>query len=140
MKKIFFLSLLFMTIAATVFCQPKHTFEIKGGNFLYDGKPIQIHSGEMHFARIPKAYWRQRLKMMKAMGLNTVATYVFWNYHETSPGVWDFKSESRDIAEFIKLAGDEGLVRDFQALDRIKDGLLLYRDLRTDSLGSAVFS
>lgn len=77
---------------------------------MYDGKPIQIHSGEMHFARVPKAYWRQSLQMMKAMGLNTVATYVFWNYHETSPGVWDFKTDSRNIAEFIKIAGEEGLM------------------------------
>ena len=89
--------------------QPKHTFEIKSGNFLYDGNPIQIHSGEMHFARVPKAYWRQRLQMMKAMGLNTVATYVFWNYQETSPGVWDFKTDSRNIAEFIKTAQEVGL-------------------------------
>src|SRR6218665_422176 len=75
----------------------KHRFEIKEGNFLYDGKSVQIHSGEMHFARVPRPYWEHRLKMMKAMGLNTVCTYVFWNYHETSPGVWDFKTENRDI-------------------------------------------
>ncbi len=109
MKK-FSLFVLMSIIMFNCFGQPKHTFEIKGGNFLYDGKPIQIHSGEMHFARVPKAYWRQRLQMMKAMGLNTVATYVFWNYQETSPGVWDFKTESRNIAEFIKTAQDEGLM------------------------------
>ncbi|MEO8961211.1 MAG: beta-galactosidase [Ginsengibacter sp.] len=110
MKKSFVLFLMFMMVAAATFCQPKHRFEIKGGHFLFDGKPVQIHSGEMHFARVPKAYWRQRLQMLKAMGLNTVATYVFWNYHETSPGTWDFKSENRDIASFIKLAGEEGLM------------------------------
>ena len=90
--------------------QSKHTFDVKDGQFLYDQKPIQIHSGEMHFARIPREYWQHRLKMMKAMGLNTVATYVFWNYHETAPGVWDFKSESRNIREFIQLAQKEGLM------------------------------
>jgi len=90
--------------------QSKHTFEIKEGQFVYDQKPIQIHSGEMHFARVPREYWQHRLKMMKAMGLNTVATYVFWNYHETAPGVWDFKSESRNIREFIQLAQKEGLM------------------------------
>jgi beta-galactosidase len=109
MKGFFFL-FFFASVINISFAQQKHTFEIKDGNFLYDGKPIQIHSGEMHFARVPKAYWRQRLQMMKAMGLNTVATYVFWNYHETSPGVWDFKSDSRNIAEFIKIAGEEGLM------------------------------
>ena len=90
--------------------QAKHTFEIKDGHFVYDQQPIQIHSGEMHFARIPKEYWQHRLRMMKAMGLNTVATYVFWNYHETAPGVWDFKSESRNIREYIQLAQKEGLM------------------------------
>lgn len=90
--------------------EAKHTFAIANGNFLYDGKTVQIHSGEMHFARVPAPYWRHRLKMMKAMGLNAVATYVFWNYHETAPGVWDFKTENRNIAEFIKIAGEEGLM------------------------------
>lgn len=87
-----------------------HSFEVKGGEFVYDGKPVKIHSGEMHFARIPKEYWRHRLQMLKAMGMNTVATYVFWNYHEVAPGVWDFKSESRNIREFIKTAQDVGLM------------------------------
>jgi beta-galactosidase len=110
MKKIILFPFFLLTLIATTFGQQKHTFEIKGGNFLYDGKPIQIHSGEMHFARVPKAYWRQRLQMMKAMGLNTVATYVFWNYQEPSPGVWDFKTDSRNIAEFVKIAGEEGMM------------------------------
>jgi beta-galactosidase len=110
MKKIILFLPLLMTLMIASFAQQKHTFEIKSGSFLYDGKPVQIHSGEMHFARVPKAYWKQRLQMIKAMGLNTVCTYVFWNYHETAPGVWDFKTESRDIAAFIKLAGEEGLM------------------------------
>ena len=109
MKKATLFLFLLITITAS-FAQQKHTFEIKDGNFLYDGKPIQIHSGEMHFARVPRAYWKQRLQMIKAMGLNTVATYIFWNYHETSPGVWDFKTGNKNIAEFIKLAGEEGLM------------------------------
>ena len=108
MKKLL-LFVLMIIVMQNSFAQSKHTFEIKGGNFLYDGKPTQIHSGEMHFARVPKAYWRQRLQMMKAMGLNTVASYVFWNYHETSPGVWDFKTDNRNISEFIKTAQEVGL-------------------------------
>lgn len=87
----------------------RHTFEIKAGSFLYDGKPIQIHSGEMHFARVPEAYWRHRLQMLKAMGLNAVATYVFWNYHHPSPSVWDFSSGNKNIAGFIRTAQQEGL-------------------------------
>ncbi|MCX2475309.1 beta-galactosidase [Pedobacter sp. MC2016-05] len=87
----------------------KQTFTIAEGNFNLDGKPFKIHSGEMHYSRIPKPYWRHRLKMMKAMGLNAVATYVFWNYHETTPGVWDFSSDNRDVSEYIKIAQEEGL-------------------------------
>ena len=110
MKKIILLPFYILIFATTTFAQQKHTFEIKDGNFFYDGKPIQIHSGEMHFARVPKAYWKQRLEMIKAMGLNTVATYVFWNYQETAPGVWDFKTDNRNIAEFVKTAQEVGLL------------------------------
>lgn len=88
--------------------QNKHTFEIKQGNFLYDGKAIQIHSGEMHYSRIPHQYWRHRMQMLKAMGLNSVATYVFWNHHEISPEQWDFEGD-KNLAEYIKIAGEEGL-------------------------------
>lgn len=88
----------------------KHSFAIANGNFLYDGKPIQIHSGEMHYARVPAPYWRHRLRMMKAMGLNAVATYVFWNHHEVAPGVWDWKSGNRNLRTFVKTAGEEGMM------------------------------
>ncbi|QPH41512.1 glycoside hydrolase family 35 protein [Pedobacter endophyticus] len=103
---------LLLAFASTANAQTKtskHTFAIADGNFLLDGNPIQIHSGEMHYSRIPKPYWRHRLKMMKAMGLNAVATYVFWNYHEVAPGVWDFKSGNKDVAEYIRIAQEEGL-------------------------------
>jgi len=86
----------------------QHTFKISRGNFLLDDKPFQIISGEMHFARIPRECWRDRLHMAKAMGLNTVATYVFWNYHETEKGKYNFK-DNADIAEFCRLAQEEGL-------------------------------
>ncbi|HSV09673.1 MAG TPA: beta-galactosidase, partial [Hanamia sp.] len=69
MKKIILLPFFLLILIMATFAQQKHTFEIKNGNFVYDGKPIQIHSGEMHFARVPKAYWKQRLEMIKAMGL-----------------------------------------------------------------------
>lgn len=79
-----------------------------GGQFVLDGKPIQIISGEMHYARIPRADWRARMRMARAMGLNTISTYVFWNLHETTPGHYDFSGE-RDIAEYIRIAQQEGL-------------------------------
>jgi beta-galactosidase len=110
MKKGIILVFLITSILSFADAQPKHAFAINEGEFLYDGKPFKIYSGEMHYARIPHEYWRHRLQMIKAMGLNSVATYVFWNFHETAPGVWDFTSGDRNIREFIKLAGEEGLM------------------------------
>jgi beta-galactosidase len=85
-----------------------HTFGIQGDQFVLDGKPFQIISGEMHYARIPKEYGRDRLRKARAMGLNTISTYVFWNAHESTPGVYDF-SGSLDPAAFIRMAQEEGL-------------------------------
>lgn len=85
------------------------TFEIKDGHFLLDGKPYRIYGGEMHYARIPREYWRHRIQMAHAMGCNTLSIYVFWNYHETDPGVWDWKSDNHDLRAFIELAKEEGM-------------------------------
>jgi beta-galactosidase len=74
-----------------------------------NGKATPIYSGEMHYSRIPHEYWRHRLQMMKGMGLNTVATYVFWNWHETEPGKWDFEGD-KNLAEYIKIAGEEDMM------------------------------
>lgn len=106
MKKIFFLfAALFLT--SNLDAQQKHIFSLGTKDFLLDGKPFQIISGEMHPARIPKEYWRHRIQMAKAMGCNTIAVYIFWNYLETQEGVWDFKSENRNIAEFIRICQQE---------------------------------
>lgn len=85
-----------------------HTFTVSNGRFLLDGKPYQIISGEMHYPRIPRAYWRDRLRKARAMGLNTITTYAFWNVHEPQPGVYDFQGQN-DIAEFLREAQEEGL-------------------------------
>lgn len=89
-------------------CQQKHTFALGDNAFLLGGKPFQIISGEMHYTRIPREAWRARMKMAKAMGLNTISTYVFWNAQEPQKGVFDF-SGNEDIAAFIKDAQEEGL-------------------------------
>jgi beta-galactosidase len=102
--------LLFIISQVDLFSQQAiHSFAVGDKEFLLDGKPFQIIAGEMHFARIPRPYWRHRLQMARAMGLNTIATYVFWNYHEPLPGKFDFSSENRDIASFITMAKEEGL-------------------------------
>ncbi len=86
----------------------KHTFSIEGEHFKIDGKPIIILSGEVHYPRTPKAYWRDRLKKAKAMGLNTICTYTFWNRHEPSPGKWNFEGDD-DLIAFVKMCQEEGL-------------------------------
>lgn len=85
-----------------------HTFELGDSTFLLDGKPFQMISGELHYPRILKEAWRHRMQMAKAMGLNTIGTYVFWNLHEPEKGVYDFKGNN-DIAEFVRIAREEGL-------------------------------
>jgi beta-galactosidase len=86
----------------------QHTFTLSDSAFVLDGKPFQMISGEMHYPRVPREAWRARMKMAKAMGLNTIGTYVFWNLHEPQKGKFDF-SGNNDVAEFVKIAREEGL-------------------------------
>ncbi len=83
-------------------------FVVSGDHFQLDGKPFQIISGAIHYQRIPRAYWRDRLKKARAMGLNTVETYTFWNLHEPMRGHFDFTGQN-DVAEFVREAKEEGL-------------------------------
>ncbi|HEY5345529.1 MAG TPA: beta-galactosidase [Verrucomicrobiae bacterium] len=87
---------------------PTHTFAIGTNDFLLDGARFQIRCGEIHAARVPKEYWRQRLQMAKAMGLNTVCAYLFWNLHEPKPGEFNWSGQADD-AEFCRIAQEEGL-------------------------------
>lgn len=108
-RKLSMLALLILGLLPLSNFAQKGKFTISDGEFRRNGEAFQVHSGEMHYPRIPKEYWKQRFQMMRAMGLNTVATYVFWNYHETAPGVWDFKTGNKNLREYIKTAGEEGL-------------------------------
>ncbi|ASK32800.1 beta-galactosidase [Chryseobacterium sp. T16E-39] len=97
-----------LCVTSTFAQQPNKSFEIRDGHFWLNGNQFSIYSGEMHYPRVPMQYWRHRLEMMKAMGLNTVTTYVFWNYHEESPGKWNFSGE-KDLKKFIRTAQEVGL-------------------------------
>jgi beta-galactosidase len=108
-KKILCLGFVFHFLSISYLGAQNHRFALGKTDFLLDGKPFQIISGEMHPARIPKEYWRHRIQMAKAMGCNTIAVYVFWNYHEQKQGVFDFRQGNHNIAEFIKLCQEEGL-------------------------------
>ncbi len=81
---------------------------ISGTQFMRDGKPYEILSGEIHYARVPRDYWRDRLRKIRAMGLNTIQVYAFWNAHEPKPGVFDFTG-NLDVAEFLRTAREEKL-------------------------------
>lgn len=83
-------------------------FAIRGDDFVLDGEPIHLMAGEMHYPRIPRELWRDRLRKLKSLGLNTLCTYVFWNAHEKRPGQYDFTG-NLDLAAWLKLAQDEGL-------------------------------
>ena len=79
-----------------------------GREFMLDGKPFQIRSAEIHPQRVPREYWRHRILTAKAMGLNTIAFYTFWNQLEQADGSWDFSGRN-DIAAFIDLCQEEGM-------------------------------
>ncbi len=85
-----------------------HNFTMNEDNFLMDGKPVKVISGEIHYTRVPRIHWKDRLQRMKAMGINTISTYIFWNAHESAPGQWDF-SGNLDFVEFVKEAKNLGL-------------------------------
>ena len=81
---------------------------VEGKQLVLNGKPFQILSGEIEYARVPRADWSDRLRKVRAMGLNTVTVYVFWNLHERRPGDFDFSGQN-DVAEFVREAQREGL-------------------------------
>jgi beta-galactosidase len=99
---------LFSASAHGAAARQKHSFTIGATEFLLDGLTFQVRCGEIHAARVPREYWRHRLQMCKAMGLNTVCAYLFWNMHEPQPGQFDWSGQA-DIAEFCRLAQAEGL-------------------------------
>lgn len=91
---------------------PREQVKIENGTFNINGKDVQLICGEMHYPRIPHEYWRDRLHRAHAMGLNTVSAYVFWNFHERQPGVFDFSGQA-DIAELYVLHRKKGCMSFF---------------------------
>lgn len=105
----FLLALLLCGSSGYAQSKDKHTFRLGDNQFWLDEKPFQIISGEMHPSRVPAEYWRHRVRMIKAMGCNTVACYIMWNYHESKPGVFDFQSDGHNIEHFIQIVQEEGM-------------------------------
>ncbi len=107
MRRIILITTVLLVVFSAEAQKGKHSFELGTTEFLLDGKPFQIISGEMHPARIPAEYWRHRIQMAKAMGCNTISAYLFWNYHEPEEGVYDFETGNHNIAEFFRLVQEE---------------------------------
>uniref|UniRef100_A0A8B9FE93 Galactosidase beta 1 like n=1 Tax=Amazona collaria TaxID=241587 RepID=A0A8B9FE93_9PSIT len=77
--------------------------------FRKDGVPFRYVSGSIHYARVPRPAWRDRLLKMYMSGLSAVQVYVPWNYHEPQPGVYDFAGD-RDVEAFLDLTAELGLL------------------------------
>lgn len=83
-------------------------FEAGNGTFLLNGEPFVVKAAELHYPRIPKPYWDQRIKLCKALGMNTICLYTFWNSHEPKEGEFDFSGQN-DLAEFIRLCAENDM-------------------------------
>lgn len=83
-------------------------FEIGDQTFLLNGEPFTVKAAELHYTRIPREYWDHRIAMCKALGMNTICLYVFWNIHEQQEGEFDFTGQN-DIAEFCRQAQKQGM-------------------------------
>ena len=84
------------------------TFTVGKGTFLLNGEPFIVKAAEVHYPRIPRPYWEHRIQMCKALGMNAVCIYIFWNIHEQKEGQFDFTGNN-DVAEFCRLAQKNGL-------------------------------
>ncbi|MBQ7180238.1 MAG: beta-galactosidase [Bacteroidaceae bacterium] len=99
-----------LTLSVLWSCQTRdsHTFAVGDKTFLLDGKPFVVKAAEVHYPRIPRPYWEHRIKMCKALGMNAVCIYIFWNIHEQQEGQFDF-TENNDVSAFCRLAQKNGM-------------------------------
>ncbi|CAF4772788.1 unnamed protein product [Pieris macdunnoughi] len=86
----------------------RRNISIVGNEFMLENTPFRIMSGSIHYFRVPHEYWRDRLRKLKAAGLNSVSTYVEWSSHEPEEGIESFSGDN-DIVKFLNIAQEEGL-------------------------------
>ena len=105
------LAAMLLAVPAVADAAPKGkpgTFTTGKGTFLLNGQPFIVKAAEVHYPRIPRPYWEHRIKMCKALGMNAVCIYIFWNIHEQREGQFDFTGQN-DVAEFCRLAQKNGM-------------------------------
>ena len=83
-------------------------FTVGKNTFMLLGQPFVVKAAELHYPRIPRPYWEQRIKMCKSLGMNTICLYVFWNIHEQQEGKFDFTGNN-DVAAFCRIAQKNGM-------------------------------
>ena len=92
----------------TMAAQKPGTFTTGDKTFLLNGQPFIVKAAEVHYPRIPRPYWEHRIQMCKALGMNAVCIYIFWNIHEQKEGQFDFTGNN-DVAEFCRIAQKNGM-------------------------------
>jgi beta-galactosidase len=102
------MSMLMLAVPTTMKAQKTGTFTVGDKTFLLNGKPFVVKAAEVHYPRIPRPYWEHRIKMCKALGMNAVCIYIFWNIHEQQEGQFNFTGNN-DVAEFCRLAQKNGM-------------------------------
>lgn len=102
MKNRILIFLVLILASMQVSAEAKDSFEIGKGSFMLNGEPFVIKAAELHYPRIPRPYWDNRIKLCKALGMNAVCLYVFWNAHEPQLDNFDFTGQN-DLREFVKL-------------------------------------
>ena len=107
--KTFALTALLLTVPAMMQAANKPgTFTTGDKTFLLNGEPFIVKAAEVHYPRIPRPYWEHRIQMCKALGMNAVCIYIFWNIHEQKEGQFDFTGNN-DVAEFCRIAQKNGM-------------------------------
>jgi len=104
----FVFNLYAQTVTSIVPDGKPHKFEARAHQFFIDGQPTMLVSGEMHFGRVQPEDWETRIQQAKAMGLNTISFYLFWNQVEKQEGKFDFTGMT-DVRRVLKLCQKNGM-------------------------------
>ncbi|XP_047671177.1 beta-galactosidase-1-like protein isoform X3 [Tachysurus fulvidraco] len=104
-----FLCVFITAVMTNVLAERSFTIDYSKDCFLKDGQCFRYVSGSVHYSRVPRFYWKDRLMKMYMSGLNAVQVYVPWNFHEPVQGMYIFQGD-RDLEYFLHLANETGLL------------------------------